>query len=415
MSTMSTSNQGWEPAAPHLDARAAPFPRPFPQPPYGLYNNADNAAMMQNPNVLQQPFANNAGRPLYPYEEAHHVYYPPPVGMYPQPRLPSALRSRPPPSNPNMNGWNEAGNIPPFNPGYYPVHSVPGTMPSLPMPPCPGGPGGPNYPPLSPNSRRANADRFFAMDHRPPTSHLGWGMSSPPGPDDASSVRPRPSRVHNRRPSQQESSPRNSQPTSYTDRSFQQRASILAAHYCRGDRSVSPLSSTRRTFDRYSYDSGPDVDEAAARVPPPNRARRLPRDVRAQFFGQPPHHDPNLATPQQVQELKSRLTRRLLGELPEKANPECDICAKAYSSTHVQPAEEHEVAVELSCGHFFGEFCLFEWVGTVLPLYNVGTNRHVVRDVQNSETQSHLSHVQKAAHRAITVQRRLAECIDARS
>jgi hypothetical protein len=378
MSTMSTPSQGWEPAAPHLDARAAPFPRPFPQPPYGLYNNADHAAMLQNPNVLHQPFGNNAGRPPYPYaEEAHHVYYPPSMGIYPQPRLPSALRSRPPPGNPNMSGWGEAGSMPPFNPGYYSVHNVPGTGPSLPMPPCPGRPGGfgaPSYPPLLPNSGRANADRLFAMDRRPPTSHLGWAIPTPPGPDGGSAVRPRPGRAHNRRPSQQESSPRNSQPTPHTDRSFQQRASILAAHYRRGDRSVSPLSSARRSFDRYSYDSGLDVDEAAARVPPSNRARRLPRDVRAQFFGHPPHHDPNLATPQQIQELKNRLSRRLLSELPEKASRECDICAKEYSSTHVQPAEEQEVAVELSCGHYFGEFCLFEWVGTVLSSCDVVAN-----------------------------------------
>jgi hypothetical protein len=129
--------------------------------------------------------------------------------------------------------------------------------------------------------------------------------------------------------------------------------------------SISPRTSNRRNFESYSIDlshssTSSDAEEAAARAPPSNRIRHQP--VRPRFRGQRPHFDPNIATPQQIQELKDKLPRRLPSELSDETSRACDICQKDYSSTQVQPAEEEEIAIELSCGHVFGEFCIFQWV-----------------------------------------------------
>lgn len=134
----------------------------------------------------------------------------------------------------------------------------------------------------------------------------------------------------------------------------------------RSDRSISPRTSHRRNFERYSVDlshssTSSDAEEAAARAPPLSRMRHRPREVRPRFVGRP-HVDPNIATPRQLQELKDGLARRLPSELPEEASKACDICQKDYSVTHVAPTEEEEIAIVLSCGHSFGEFCMFEWV-----------------------------------------------------
>ena len=139
----------------------------------------------------------------------------------------------------------------------------------------------------------------------------------------------------------------------------------LTAQGRRSDRSSSPSNSARRSFDRYSWDSlhtstSSDVEEAAARLPPSNRIRHRPREGRPRFFSQ--HIDPNFSTGRQVQELKASLPKLLAGELPKDTSPTCDICAKDYSATCVQPSEEEEVAVQLSCGHSFGEFCIGQWV-----------------------------------------------------
>lgn len=135
----------------------------------------------------------------------------------------------------------------------------------------------------------------------------------------------------------------------------------------RSDRSISPRTSNRRSFERYSVDLSPsstssDAEEAAARAPPPNRMRSRQREMRPRFTGYRPHIDPNVATPRQIQELKDGLPRRLPSELPDDASKACDICQKDYSASHVSPTEEEEIAVVLSCGHTFGEFCISQWV-----------------------------------------------------
>lgn len=135
----------------------------------------------------------------------------------------------------------------------------------------------------------------------------------------------------------------------------------------RSDGSVSPRTSNRRNFERYSIDlshssTSSDAEEVAARAPPMNRMRHRPREVRPRMAGRYAHFDPNIATVRQIQELKNNLRRHLPSTLPEKASKACDICQKNYATTHVSPTEEEEIAIELSCGHTFGEFCISQWV-----------------------------------------------------
>lgn len=75
---------------------------------------------------------------------------------------------------------------------------------------------------------------------------------------------------------------------------------------------------------------------------------------------QPPNHDSDTAL--STVEMSDSLPRRLRHELPKHASPMCDICVKDYASEIVEPSEEAENAVELPCGHCFGEFCIFLWV-----------------------------------------------------
>ncbi|KAJ8113206.1 hypothetical protein OPT61_g4608 [Boeremia exigua] len=141
----------------------------------------------------------------------------------------------------------------------------------------------------------------------------------------------------------------------------------LNAQTRRPDRSSSPRTSTRRSFNRYSADlslssTSSDVEEAAARSPPSDRIRHQPRESRLRFFRQV--YDPNVTTDSQLQALKASLPKLLPGDLNEETSPACDICAKDYSATHVQPSEEEEVALKLPCGHTFGEFCISQWFDT---------------------------------------------------
>jgi len=133
------------------------------------------------------------------------------------------------------------------------------------------------------------------------------------------------------------------------------------------DGSLSPRTSHRRSFDRYSVDlshssTSSDADEIAARIPPSSRVRHRIRGAR--FLAQRQLHDPSIPSEEQIQELKGKLPRRLAGELAEATDKTCDICAKDYSNTAVTPSEDAEVALELPCGHFFGEFCIQHWFDT---------------------------------------------------
>lgn len=156
----------------------------------------------------------------------------------------------------------------------------------------------------------------------------------------------------------------------------------------RPDLSSSPRTpSNRRSFNRYSADlslssTSSDIEEAAARSPPSDRVRHQAGESRLRFFRQA--FDPNVTTESQIQVLKANLPRLLLGDLPKDVSPTCDICAKDYSATHVQPSEEEEIAVKLPCGHTFGEFCINQWVCESASPTISEADASSVRDLQNT-------------------------------
>ncbi|KAG9185665.1 hypothetical protein G6011_06996 [Alternaria panax] len=137
----------------------------------------------------------------------------------------------------------------------------------------------------------------------------------------------------------------------------------------RSDRSTSPRASNRRNFERYSVDlsqssTSSDAEEAAARAPPSNRMRHRPREVRPRFPGLHMYGDAEIAIARQINILKLGLDRHLPSTLPEDASKACDICQKDYATTLVTPTEEEENAIQLVCGHRFGEFCICQWFDT---------------------------------------------------
>ncbi|OWY57191.1 zinc ion binding protein [Alternaria alternata] len=137
----------------------------------------------------------------------------------------------------------------------------------------------------------------------------------------------------------------------------------------RSDRSTSPRASNRRNFERYSVDlsqssTSSDAEEAAARAPPSNRMRHRPREVLPRPPGRQTFSDPNVSTARQINILKLSLNRHLPSALPEDASKTCDICQKDYATTLVAPTEDEENAVQLVCGHRFGEFCINQWFDT---------------------------------------------------
>lgn len=164
------------------------------------------------------------------------------------------------------------------------------------------------------------------------------------------------------RPSHMEQLPYNSRAYNH---SLRRSAALFGPQGRRSDRSVSPRTSTRRSFDRYYSDLSPsvtslDAQPPAVRAAPSNRPRHRPREVRPRFLHQ--RQDPNIPSQRQIQHLKDTLPRRLPSELVQGTSSACDICQKDYANTHVPPSEEEEIAIELPCGHCFGEFCIFQWV-----------------------------------------------------
>lgn len=135
----------------------------------------------------------------------------------------------------------------------------------------------------------------------------------------------------------------------------------------RPDRSVSPRTSSRRSYDRYSTDlsqpgNASEMGDAARSQNP--RVRRPRTDTsrlgyRARMFA---NYDPNVPTQSQMSDLKNKLRHLLPNELPEGTSSACDICQKDYSSKYVEPTEDLEGAIQLPCKHVFGEHCINTWV-----------------------------------------------------
>ncbi|CAO2651144.1 Nn.00g094410.m01.CDS01 [Neocucurbitaria sp. VM-36] len=356
--------QGSELAAPLLSAHAIPFPQPFTplsyEAPYG--SGVNSPPMSQFSDASTVPFGNQAplGRSPYPLDGSQQMYYPS-SRMYPylptHPRPPPAFRNGSNYARTDPSGLPEAGDM--YSRTEHPL--LRGPQPFFPSFPI--GYEAPLSPPTGP-STYSRRQHYSMMGLNTPPRYFGQDPGR--APNGGTLDPPRHTQSAGRRAPPQEPY----QPSSRPHDTAERRSSLfLATQGRRSDRSVSPRTSNRRSFDRYSFDlsqssTSSDAEEAAARAPPSNRMRHRPREVRPRFMGHHQQFDPNIATPRQIQELKDKLPRRLPCELSEETSKCCDICQKDYSTTHVKPIEDEEVAVELACGHVFGEFCIFQWFDT---------------------------------------------------
>jgi hypothetical protein len=351
-----TVTQGPELAAPHLDANAPPFAqtiRPHHQGPtqssqshdFSGYHSMQYAPVQQHqirPALPSQYSQEQSRRP------EHQTIY---TNAYPYTHPPAQIPAEPPvprrgafcpdvPSNPhpNMTWFGGVGSM--------------STMPSQPtMGERPG-----TTSPLRPSWREDSATsnsgftEFLEQTYMPPTQQppAGWfgGYGQATSPVRASP--PRQAYSIARRSAQQTA--------------LQYNSSLYRAFTGRPARHSNTQGRPPVGDDMPRAVPSPNAEEAIVRGPPSHRSRRLPREARMRYSNPAQYHDPNLATSRQVQELKDKLPRRLPCELPEGTSNTCDICAKDYSCTPVQPCEGNEVAIELPCGHCFGEFCIFEWV-----------------------------------------------------
>lgn len=319
---------------------ALPFPHPYPPLPYTA-----NYTYMNNPQMGHYPDASNP-----PFHGQNHIRTPySPTGghqsNFPLPHLLShdPLRARPPPAL-----QHERHTTRDELEGYMGINGLHTRMDYSRESFYPPGYG----PPLPQGWHLSSTAR------RPHSSLMGLGSpyyarqeSSTPSPGSGAAFSPSQIPAVGRRLALHESLP-----SVFTDSQIRDT-----------DASLSPRTSHRRSFDRYSVDlsqssTSSDADEIAARIPPSSRVRHRIRGAR--FLAQRHLHDPNIPSEEQIQELKGKLPRRLAGELAEAASKTCDICAKDYSHTLVTPSEEAEVALELPCGHCFGEFCIHHWFDT---------------------------------------------------
>ena len=360
-----TVSRASERSAPRFNARATPFAQPFRvsahDAPYSQFSTHSMSSQFQNTYPAPSGFQPQTPTPN-DHDGSHQrpdYYFPPPSGRYPYqpapPRPPGYFRSRPGGVPPDMNELPGVGDLfgPPID--HPMMRGVPGFSP----PPYPQGYG---TTPAAPFVQQQN----YAVTslHRP--APYPNGQNFVPAPVRESPERRRPFSGRNRRASQQESHRPNNRSNDHAERRAFRNLDILSRHE---EGSLSPPSSMRRSFDRFSLDLPPsstssDAEEAAARVPPSSRARNVTMG-HYRSYAHPQLYDPNNAISRQMQEFKNKLPRRLPNELPRQTSNTCDICAKDYSVVHVQPCEEDEVAIELPCGHCFGEFCIFQWVRVV--------------------------------------------------
>ncbi|KAH8730594.1 hypothetical protein GQ44DRAFT_449205 [Phaeosphaeriaceae sp. PMI808] len=366
----STVTQGPELTAPRFNPHLAPFAQPFQPRSFDTpYNPFVNFPMSQFPDMSAAP-SGNLPQGQMPYLHDRGLqrleYYTPSSGPYPyqivgppDSRPPTGYRSRPFLSRPDMIDPSDANNT--FS---SPEHPMLRNAPAAP-PPLYGHAYDFPYAPTAITAPFVRQQNYVPGSQQPHARY--WdGPDSLPRPVRENPDRLRHFHMHNRRVSQQESRPHNNRTYDQAER---RPTSLFHNPNRRSDRSISPQTSARRNYDRFSHDlpltvTSSDAEELAARVPPSFRTRRISRDSRPRFHGHPQQHDPNNATPRQIQELKDKLPRRLPSEIGKGKSSTCDICAKDYSSIHVKPCEENEVAVELPCGHLFGEFCIFQWFDT---------------------------------------------------
>jgi hypothetical protein len=348
-------HQGAELAAPLLSAHA-PFQQQLPPLYGGVYMPMNNHQNPQDRGVLDGPASNQLhDRSPHPPAGPRYPYYHPHMFSYQFTGPP-----RPPPSfwtgTEQIHSNQSLSNAGNMMQSYPPVQAMGTPQNNRLAAPLNTGP--PSF------IRRRNEHRA-TVDALSRNPHAG-GMRTPHEGHHRESAHPE-ARLHSTRSQPHERGQPNDQ--TYPVAGYRPWMSP-GDHGHRPDRSTSPRTSNRRSFERYSVDLSPsstssDAEEAAARAPPPNRMRNRPsRDSRPRFTGYRPPIDPNVATPRQIQELKDSLPRRLPSELADDASKACDICQKDYSTTHVSPTEDDEIAVVLTCGHTFGEFCISQWFDT---------------------------------------------------
>jgi hypothetical protein len=355
-------------SAPLLSAQATPFTLGWQQhlpyePPYGP---PSDPLFSQVPDISSLPFyAPPYAQSPYSTHTDHHspVPYPPPSRMFPytshQPRLPPAFRNGSDSrtdlgdSNPTETLYRDEPPVPHGSQPFFPLHR--------------GGFEG-HFSLASVSASEPRRPQHTAPHNNQDSSQ---GLSNPQDPVSLGGfwIPPRhfiPSYRRPSQPDQRQHHYRHQHHARVGDRVDRPSSLSYHAQDRRSNRTPSPrTTSTRRNFESYSWDilstsTSSDAEEAAARTPPSTRAQNRPRDARPRYFPQQP--DPTAMVARQIQDLKAKLPKYLPSELAKDTSPTCDICSKDYSTTHVQPSEDEEIAVQLICGHSFGEFCISQWV-----------------------------------------------------
>ena len=257
-------------SAPLLSPHALPFPQPFPPLSYEApYGSISNPLVSPFPAMSNGLFNNQGhGRSPYALDGGHQMYPPTPPLMYPyvpaHPRPPPAFRNGSMNQRPDLGGQHEANEW--FARTENPMIQAPQPF----FPPYRQSYEGPISPPSGPTPL-ARRQHYTMMSMNPPPRYLGQeALRGGYGgvPDQSRQVH-----SHNRRASYQDSYQHNNRIHDHAER---RSSMLLAAQSRRSDRSVSPRTSNRRSFDRYSIDlsqvsTSSDAEEAVARAPPSNR------------------------------------------------------------------------------------------------------------------------------------------------
>jgi len=118
-------------------------------------------------------------------------------------------------------------------------------------------------------------------------------------------------------------------------------------------------------FDPSDLIPRPDMNwEVVPRAPQSRHHRRRPASHPFRLSARPTVQKPQNKPARNIQDLKRTLPNLLPSELPAGTSTTCDICIKEYHIYHVLADENQETAIALPCGHYFGEWCIFQWFDT---------------------------------------------------
>ncbi|KAF2257122.1 hypothetical protein BU26DRAFT_36449 [Trematosphaeria pertusa] len=376
------------PSPPSLRPQDPEPPVPWPNyASYGSFSPYDAPAYNFYPGLSRSPLPDPYGAPMsYPPQDRYHQF--PAHGGF------RAGGYNPPPAGMFQHGPNG-----PAAPGLAASHHHGVHMPGSPHPEVVGTRGNSDFWPMMDSSMYARSQGYSPPSyphHVSPQLHGAdqhFGRRPPslvPGVIHAASSRASSDRVrpgegrgpmrgaipstseqarHMTSPGRRASYERQSQNNQPGGTSERRPSLFISAQARRPDRSVSPRTSNRRSFDRYSTDlsessNSHETDETTrARMHRARRPRIIPSgELRARLYATSDH--PNVPTPQQMKALKEKLRHLLPDQLPEGASTACDICQKDYSAKYISPSEQEEMAIQLPCKHVFGEHCINTWFDT---------------------------------------------------